>query len=63
MTSTESYKKMLEINSLFNSFENLDKKDYRGWWNRLNTLKIELCDTPYWGELMDSMDFCKSKMN
>lgn len=59
----DTYLKMLEINSLFESFGELDNKDYRGWIKRLDALKTGLCESVYWEELMCKIETLKSKIS
>ena len=54
---------IIEINNFWNSFEDLNKADYRGWLKKLNELKVVLCETEYWNELMENIEFVKSKIN
>ena len=57
----EAYTKMIEINTKFNSFDNLTNPEYIVWWRKLNDLCIDLCESVYWNELIINMEFVKSK--
>lgn len=59
----ESYKKFLEINSLYESLLNLENKELNGWLKRLEPLKIDLCDSIYWEALIDKINEVKNKIN
>lgn len=62
-TQKEAYTKTIEINSLFESFGELENKDYRGWIKRLDALKSDLCESIYWEELMCKIEALKSKIS
>ena len=63
MTTIQANTKITEINNLFNSFENLNNADYRGWIKKLNELKPFLCETTYWNELVKNIEIVKSKIS
>lgn len=58
----ESYKKFLEINSLYESLLNLENKELNGWLKRLEPLKIYLCDSIYWEVLVDKINEIKKRI-
>jgi hypothetical protein len=54
--------KIQKINDLFNSFENLNNADYRGWLKKLNDLKVVLCGSNDWNELIENIEYVKGKL-
>jgi hypothetical protein len=59
---TTANKKIQEVNNLYNSFENLTNADYRGWLKKLNELKVFLCDSNDWNELIENIEIVKGKL-